>query len=93
MNELGRDALAAAGRGTNEELGLPIAGDRLRLKNWRAGFDLDQDNNGGGDRNGGSRVKQDAERAVVGIGIDRMHVRYLDNGKECQQDKAHHGND
>jgi hypothetical protein len=83
--------LAAAGRGTNEELGVPIAGDRLRLENGRAGLDLNQNNNGSCNRDGRGCMEQDAEGAVVGIGIDRMHVRHLDYGEERQQDKTHDG--
>jgi hypothetical protein len=91
--KIGKAPLAASGRRPRKELGMPIAGEGARLKDKGAGLDLDQDDDGRRDGDGGSRMEQDAQGAVVGIGIDRMHVRYLDNGKECQQDKAHHGND
>jgi hypothetical protein len=72
---------------------MPIAGDRARLKNQGAGLDLDHDDDGRRDGDGSCRVKQDAKRAVVGIGIDRMHVGYLDYGEQRQQDEAHYGDD
>lgn len=68
---------------------MPITSDRPRLKYGCAGLDLDQDDNGGCDGNRGSRMKEDAEGAVVSIGVDRMHVRYLDYGEQRQQDKTH----
>jgi hypothetical protein len=72
---------------------MPIAGDRARRKDRSAGLDLDQDDDGRCNGDGGSGVKQDAERAVVGIGVDRMHVGYLNYGEQRQQDKTHYGND
>jgi hypothetical protein len=38
-------------------------------------------------------MKEDTEGAVVGIGVDWMHVRHLDYGKQRQQDKTHESND
>ena len=72
---------------------MPIAGDRARLKNQGAGLDLDHDDDGRRDCDGGCRVEQDAEWAVVGIGVDRMHVGYLYDGEQRQQDKTHYGDD
>jgi hypothetical protein len=74
------DALAGSGRRARKVLRMPIAGDRARRKDRGAGLDLDQDYDGRSDGDGGCRMKQDAERAVVGIGVDRMHVGYLDYG-------------
>lgn len=84
------DALAAAGRGANEELGLPEAGNRVRLKNRCGGLKLDQDDNGGGYGDGRCRVHHDAERAMVGVAIDGMDVRHLNDGQQRQQNKTHH---
>jgi hypothetical protein len=75
----GKGALAASGRRPNKELRMPIAGDRARRKDWGAGLDLDHDDDGGHDGDWGSRVEQDAEWAVVGIGVERMHMGYLDH--------------
>jgi hypothetical protein len=63
----------------------------MRLKNRRGGLDVDQDNHGC--RNGyrRCRVHHDAQRAVVGIGIERVNVGHLGHGQERQQDQAHNG--
>lgn len=90
-NESKKTALAADGRWTGEELGMPIAGDRARLVDGGAGLDLNHDNDGGRNRQRRGAVQQDAERTVVGIGVQRMHMRNLDDGKQRQKEEAHHG--
>jgi hypothetical protein len=72
---------------------MPVTDDRAGLENRGRHFDLDQDNHGGRYCNGGGGVHDDAQRAVVGIVLDGMDVRYLDYGEQRQQDKAHHGRD
>jgi hypothetical protein len=87
-----RGLAQAAGRWRAcKKLGMPIACNRARLKNWRSSLYLNQDNDRGsyGDRRG--CLQQNAKRAVVGIGVYRMHVRHLNYGQQRQQDKAHHG--
>jgi len=36
-------------------------------------------------------MHRDAQRAMVGIAVERMHVRHLDHRQQRQQDKTHHG--
>jgi hypothetical protein len=36
-------------------------------------------------------MHHDAQRAVVGIGIERVNVGHLGHGQERQQDQAHNG--
>ena len=72
---------------------MPIAGDRARLKNRRSGLDLNQNDNCRRQGNRRGSVQQNTKRAVVGIGIYRMHVRHLDYGQQRQQDQAHDGDD
>lgn len=86
-------AQVAGRRRACKKLGMPIARDRMRLKNWRSSLYLNQDNDrrGYGDRRG--CLQQYAKRAVVGIGIHRMHVRHLNHRQQRQQNEAHHGHD
>ena len=84
-------ALAAYRRGACKELGMPITGDRSRLKNRSAGLDLDQNYCGSGNRYGRGRVHHDAERAMIGIGFHRMHVRHLDKSQQRKQNQADQG--
>jgi hypothetical protein len=55
-------------------------------RGWRA--QLNHDDEGGGDGYRCDGVEDDAERAVVGVGLERMGVGYLDDGEEGQQDEA-----
>jgi hypothetical protein len=89
--KIGKEALAALGRRTYEKLRLPTPCDRARFINRGAGLNLDQDNNCGRHSDRRGRMQHDAKWAVVGIRIDRMHVRNLNNRQQRQQDKAHHG--
>jgi hypothetical protein len=72
-------------------LRVPVAADCSRFDDWSACLDLDQDDEGRGDRNRRGSVEQNAERAMVGVSVYRVDVRYLDNSEQCQQDEAHHG--
>lgn len=80
-----KDALAAGRWRTGEELGMPIADGRARYVDRHDGFESDQNNRVGHDRNRRGRVHGHAERAMVGIAIERMDVRYLDHGQQRQQ--------
>jgi len=64
---------------------MPIAGHRARLIDEGAGLDLNQNDYCRCNRNRRGAVQQDAKRTVVGIGVKRMHVRNLDNGKQRQE--------
>jgi len=59
--------LAAGGRGTRKELGMPIASDRARLIDEGAGLDLDHHDNGRRNRYRRGAVHHDAKGTVVGI--------------------------
>ena len=85
-------ALAADWGRADKKLGMPIACDRMRLINRGAGLNLDQYNRGRCHCNRRGRMQHNAKRAVVGIGVYRMHVRNLHNRQQRQQDEAHHGN-
>ena len=60
-------------------------------KHWGGSLDLDQHDHRGHDRDGRSRVHHDAQRAMVGVAVERMHVRHLDHGQQRQQGKTHNG--
>ena len=70
-----KQALAASGRRTREELWAPVADMGARLRNRRWGTDLDQHNGCIGNCNRGSGVHGDAQRALVGSGFSLMEVR------------------
>jgi hypothetical protein len=58
---------------------------------WRARLDLNQDNDGSRNCHGRCRMHHDAQRAVIGVGVERMYVRHLDHRQQRQQDQAHNG--
>ncbi len=66
-----KDALTADGRGTRKELGMPVADGRARLKNRRGTLHLHQHHHGSRHRDGRRRVHRDAQRAMVGIPLQR----------------------
>lgn len=68
---------------------MPVSDNSLWLKNRGGGLDLYQQDHRGYDRNRRRRMHGNAERAVVGIAVKRMHVRHLHHGKQRQQDQAH----
>jgi len=70
---------------------MPETYDRPRFKNRGHCFDLDQHDHGSRHRNGRGCVHDDAQRAMVGVALDRVEVRHLDDGQQRQQDKTHHG--
>ena len=84
-----KDALAASGRGAIEEGGMPVSTNRASFKRrQRRGSDPDHDNANCHDDERHDRVHHDAERAMIGIGGDRMHKRHVDNRQQHQQDQA-----
>lgn len=83
--------LAAGGRGPSEELGMPVPDDRTRLSNRFWGSDSDQDHDGRGNRNRRRGVHRNAQRAMVGIVVQRMNVRHLDQGHHRQQRQTQQG--
>ena len=81
-------ASASAGRGAGEERWVPVTdgGAVFAGRGWRAEWNQDDEGGGGGDRS--YRVEDDAERAVVGVGLEGVGVRDLDDGQQGQQDEA-----
>ena len=84
-----KDALAAGGRRACKELGMPVANHRSRLKHRHLGLDLHQHHCGSRNHDRRSRVHHDAQRAVVGIALQRMHVRHLRHSQQRHQDETH----
>ena len=58
-------------------------GARLEDRRWGAHLDKDNHNRHGDCRRGG--VQDDAQRAMVCIAFERMHVRHLGHGQQRQQ--------
>jgi hypothetical protein len=77
----GTDALAGDWGRTNEEPGLALASDHdgLSLLGW--GPKLDKHDRSCGRRSRNHRMHDNAQLAVVGVGLVRVKVRYLRNGK------------
>jgi hypothetical protein len=61
---------------------MPVAGYRARLDNRRWCPHSDQDDRCRHHRNRHSRVHRDTQRAMIGIALQGMHVRYLDHGQK-----------
>lgn len=83
-----RKLLAASGRGTREELGVPVADKRSRLKDRCRNADRNHHDGCSDDRNRGGGVHGDAQRAMVGSGLRWMKMGYLDDRKDGQKNKA-----
>jgi hypothetical protein len=67
---------------------MPVADNRARLDNRRRAPHFDQDNRSRHHRNRRSGVHRDAQRTMVGIPVQRMHVRHLDHRQQRQQGQA-----
>ncbi len=78
-------ASAGRGRGTREELGLPVTNLGARLKDRGGTFKLDQNNDGSGVDGRDGRVHDHTERAVVGIAAVGVQMGHLGDGQESQQ--------
>lgn len=72
---------------------MPVADYPARPKYRGRGLDLDQDDHGGRCCNGRGCVHDDAQRAVVGVALNGMYVRHLDDGQQREQHKTHYGHD
>jgi len=77
--------LAACGRGTDEELGAPVADDRANLKDRSGSLDLNQGDDRRSGCDGHGSVHRNAQRAMIGIAGDRMLVHHLNDRKQGQQ--------
>jgi hypothetical protein len=72
---------------------MPIGQDcRANRLNRSRSADPDQDNHHGGHRDGRGRVHDDAQRAVIGVGVEGVDVRHLHHGQKREQDEAHQSN-
>lgn len=75
-----KDALATSGRWASKERGMPVSDGRVNLKRHRRGsFNPDQENRDQQHYKGRDRMHHDAKRAMIGIGVDRMCKRHMDN--------------
>ncbi len=70
---------------------MPVPDDCAGLADrGRRGSDPDQDNLSRGDRKRHHRVHHDAERTMIDVTADRVHMRHLGHGQKRQQEEAHH---
>ncbi len=83
-----KEALAASGRGTNEELGIVMTNDGFGLNERRGNAHLHQDSCNLARLNRCRRVHRDAKRAMVGSSFIRVNVRHLGNCEQRQQHEA-----
>jgi hypothetical protein len=67
---------------------MPVADDRARFNNRRVAPYDDQDDRCRHRRNRRRRVHSDAQRAMIGIPVQRVHMRHLDHGQQGQQDQT-----
>ena len=81
----------SCGRRTNEELWEAKADGRSVLDCGGRSAHLDQNYNRGRDRDRRGRVHGNAQLALVGIAVERMHVDYLSHGQQRQQSQANQG--
>jgi len=68
-----------------------MAGNDARLENQRRGADLDKDDDGRRDGHRRGRMKDNAQRAMVRIAFERMHVRHLGHGQQRQKGQTQQG--
>lgn len=71
---------AGRGRRTDEELPGPTGSDGTDLDDRGEGLQLHQHNDSHSNRNRGGGMEHDAERTVIGIRIERMDMRDLNDG-------------
>jgi hypothetical protein len=81
------DALAASGRRSSKEGGMPVPDDRGNFKqHWCGCSESDEDNRDQHNYQGHDRMHYDAKRAMVCIAVRCMHMRHLDHGQKRKQD-------
>ena len=91
--EDGEDALAGDWRGTNEEPQLALPGNDSGLALGRGCSTLDQYDCRRSGRDGRQGVHDNAQLAVIGVGLVRVEVCCLSDGQQGQKDEAQHSND
>ena len=84
------DALAGDRRRANEEANLPLAGNYDGLGLGRGSSQLHDDDDGRSGGDGHHRVHDNAQLAMVGVGLFGMQVRRLGDGQQRKQDKTEH---
>ncbi len=88
LNGRRKDALAGDRRRANEEANLPLAGNDDGLGLGRGRSQLHDDDDGSSSGNGHHRVHDDAQLAVIGVGLVGVEVRDLGYGQHRQQEQA-----
>jgi hypothetical protein len=83
-----KDALAGDRRGANEEANLPLAGNYDGLGLGRGSSQLHDDDDFRRSGNGNHSVHDNAQLAVIGVGIVRMKMSDLGYGQHRQQKQA-----
>jgi hypothetical protein len=84
-------ALKVVRRWTREELGKPGARDSFRFENGSRTLNLNQHHHGSRNRNRSRCMHCNAQRAMIGIRVYRMHVRHLHHGKQSKQNQTNNG--
>ena len=69
---------------------MAVQDDRAHYKNRGRGLNLDEHNHCRDDGDRCSRLHRDAQRAMVGIRLQRVHVRHLDHSQKRQQNQTQH---
>ncbi len=67
------------------------AGDSVLIEHGDVTLDLDKDDESGGHDDRDRRMHADTQRAMIGVGVDRVRVSHLRHGKQGEQDQAHQG--
>ena len=78
-------------RRTGKKIGVAVADCLRRFSNRSRTADLHQDNDSRGYRYRRNGMQDNAERAVIGIGFQRVDMNHLDHRYERQQGQAQHG--
>ncbi len=67
---------------------MPGPDDRARFKNRYGSSKLYEDDHRCGHRDRSRCMQHDAQRAMVGIGLQRVNVRYLNDSQKRQQNET-----
>jgi hypothetical protein len=87
-----KDALRGDRRRANKEADLPLVGNDDRFGLRRGGSQLHDHNHSRSGGNWHHRVHDDAQLAVIRVGLVRVQVCNLRHRQHRQQDQAKHGN-
>jgi len=86
-----KDDLAAKRRWARNELGVPVPNHRAHLNHRRRRSGLYQHHHRSHHRDRRRGMHRNAQRAMIGILVLRMHMRHLDHGQQRQQNQTHYG--